>query len=75
MKSDKYPKRNKKGVSQVWGAKASAKVIIIGKRIMARINSEEVNSDRKNIITMMLVKNKHELPSIVLSYLIFEKSA
>ena len=47
----------------------------MGNIISAQINSEEVKLEWKNIITMMLVKKTHMLPSTVLSYVIFEKRA
>ena len=47
----------------------------MGNTISTQINSEVVNPDWKNIITMTLVKNTHALPSTVLSYFIFEKRA
>ena len=71
----KNPKKNKNGVSHVWGAKASARVITKGNMISTETNSEYVKLDWKKIIIMILVIKTHALPSTVLSYFIFEKRA
>lgn len=57
------------------GANASARVIATGTTISAQINSAWLKEDLNNRMTIILVIKTQALPSMVLTYFLFENRA